>query len=132
MIRTSYKLYGHESAQAHIEIERYEIDGRERGIKAIRFISYATDVCGFEDDHGLFKLYVTGTYSATTLRQISWFFNIARDTRLMNYYTVKVLMADYNPEKRRAERYMNQLEIDQMKEIYTRLEGFGTRSHEYI
>ncbi len=61
---TKYNLRNHASAQCHIEVE----DG------IINFISYTTRVITMKQDELKNRIIeCTGTYSATTRRQISWF-----------------------------------------------------------
>lgn len=59
------KLTRHRSAQCQVLIE-------DNG--TINFISYRTLVIqAVPDESGLYDLFCTGTYSATTRRQIGWF-----------------------------------------------------------
>lgn len=67
-MRKSYKLYNHESCNAHVEIHR-----DDKGLfKAIELWSYETCVCGLAFENG-WKIFCNGTYSPTTRRHISWF-----------------------------------------------------------
>lgn len=69
-MRKSYKLYNHESCNAHVEIY---FDENNRAYK-IELWSYATRVCGAYSTQGYgWTAFCTGTYSQTTRKQISWF-----------------------------------------------------------
>ena len=63
-----------------------ECSVRERFDGSIVFTSYNTDVI-YIDNEGW--LYVTGLYSATTRKQISWFLN--EYVPQLNYYDIKRL-----------------------------------------
>ena len=71
-MRKSYKLYNHESCNAHVEIH-FNDNNCATGIE---LWSYSTRVCGAGITlYGQWKVFCTGTYSQTTRRQISWFTN---------------------------------------------------------
>lgn len=69
-MRKSYKLYNHESCNAHVEIHFDENNHANK----IELWSYETRVCGaYRTPNYGWALFCTGTYSPTTRRQISWF-----------------------------------------------------------
>ena len=66
----SYKLYNHESSNAHVEIH-FDENGLANKIE---LWSYKTRVCGaYLTKNDGWTVFCTGTYSPTTRRQISWF-----------------------------------------------------------
>lgn len=67
------KLHGHESAKAQVIYEN---------ARNMKLISYSTVVLNMV--HG--KLFITGLYSATTRRHISWFM---REYTCYSYYAIK-------------------------------------------
>lgn len=69
-MRKSYKLYNHESCNAHVEIHFDENNNATN----IQLWSYETCVCGaYRNRNDGWTLFCRGTYSQTTRRQISWF-----------------------------------------------------------
>ena len=69
-MRKSYKLFNHESCNAHVEIH---FDENNHAYK-IELWSYLTRVCGaYRTPNDGWTVFCTGTYSPTTRRQISWF-----------------------------------------------------------
>lgn len=73
------RLNNHKSAQCHIITEGNRID----------FISYTTRVITIVYENGKRLIECTGTYSATTRRQIAWFLReYAPD---LNYYNMKAI-----------------------------------------
>ena len=71
-MRKSYKLYNHESCNAHVEIHFDENNNASK----IELWSYNTRVCGaYKTANDGWTVFCTGTYSQTTRRQISWFSN---------------------------------------------------------
>ena len=69
-MRKSYKLYNHESCNAHVEIHFDENNNASK----IELWSYNTRVCGaYKTTYDGWTLFCTGTYSQTTRRQTSWF-----------------------------------------------------------
>lgn len=69
-MRKSYKLYNHESCNAHIEVHFDENNHANK----IELWSYDSRVCGaYKTTYDGWTVFCTGTYSQTTRRQISWF-----------------------------------------------------------
>lgn len=88
----SYRIPGHESANARILVER-RYAGGESYVTAVSLISYYTDVMGIQlKDGGIYELYVNGLYSMTTRKHISWFCNIA--SGVLTYQGIKKFFED--------------------------------------
>ena len=87
-----YRIPGHEYANAKIVIAKRTV-GDESYVAAVRLVSYNTDVMGIElKDGGIYELYVSGLYSMTTRKHISWFCRIA--SGFLKYQDIKSYYED--------------------------------------
>ena len=76
---TNHLLREHRSAQCHVGIS---------GDGDVYFISYSTTVIkAIRQAYGTYEISCTGTYSRTTIRQISWF--LKEYFPKLNYYDMK-------------------------------------------
>lgn len=87
-----YRIPGHESANAKIVVARRTVGG-ESYVTAVRLVSYYSDVMGIElKDGGIYELYVSGLYSMTTRKHISWFCRIV--SGVLKYQDIKSYYED--------------------------------------